>query len=89
VTCQWEIPAVIKAALAEPDQKPDPGILKRLVVLTGLEGEYEATTCEQYLGREWGDVGFDVLDWIIYSLGAAGEMTCEFVQEHAHKQLVC
>jgi len=82
VTCQWEIPAVVKAAQAEPGGKSDLGILKRLVVLTGLEGEYEATTCEQYMGREWGNVGIDVLDWIIYSLSAAGEMTCEFSRKN-------
>ncbi|KAI9760930.1 MAG: hypothetical protein M1840_002172 [Geoglossum simile] len=75
VTCQWEIPAVVKAAQAELDGKFDPGVLRRLVVLTGLEGEYEATTCEQYLGREWGDVGIGVLDWIIYSLDSVVEMT--------------
>jgi hypothetical protein len=85
VTCQWEVPEVIKTSQAKSEGVYDPEILGRIVVLTGLDGEYEATTCEEYLKREWGDIGIEVLDWVIFGLELAMGINRES-SEHQAKQ---
>jgi len=65
--CAWEVETVVEQGQTDNDVW-DPDLLRHIVAITGLDGEYEALSVDEYMTREWGAIGIELLDAIVKGL---------------------
>jgi hypothetical protein len=79
ITYEWEIPEVISLRGGQREQQTlFAETLRTTVVLTGYDSYVEATTCEGYMKREWGDLGLELLELIISGIGYSPKSPGEY-----------
>jgi hypothetical protein len=79
ITYEWEVPEAIDLKRGRGEQQMSVAeTLRTTVVLTGYNFNVEATTCEGYMRREWGDLGLELLELIISGIGNSRRSPCEY-----------
>jgi hypothetical protein len=69
IVYEWEVPAVIRFRCRQEEQQVSLAeTLRTTIVLIGYDFHFEATTCEGYLRREWGNLGIELLELIISAI---------------------
>jgi len=79
ITFEWELPEIICSIYRLSEREISLGeTLRTTVVLIGYGFHYEAAICGEYLEREWGNFGLELLDMVISGLSGSPENPREY-----------
>ena len=79
ITYEWEVPEVIGLRCCQGEQQISLAkTLRTTIVLIGYDFHFEATTCEEYLKKEWGNLGIGLLELIISGIGDSPKSHSEY-----------